>query len=60
MHLTARYQPQSPGQTQSAKTGGNSFQSTPYSGPNNAYTTAANARGPYYLGCKNAENPNCF
>jgi hypothetical protein len=39
---------------------GGSFLSTPYSGHNNNYQTAANARGQYYMGCKTQENPDCF
>ncbi|WP_224360341.1 TadE/TadG family type IV pilus assembly protein [Hyalangium versicolor] len=60
VHLTARYKPRSPGQKQGAGLGSGDFLSTPYSGPNNNYRTAANARGPFYMGCRNAENANCF
>jgi hypothetical protein len=68
VHLTARYKPKSPGQKQAkpklmggdGDSGGSGFLSTPYSGPNNDYQSAANARGVFYLGCKNAENPSCF
>ncbi|MDY7231247.1 hypothetical protein [Hyalangium rubrum] len=64
--MTARYKPGSPGQKQDTPMGlipiggfGNSFLSTPYTGPNNKYQQAYNARGPYYMGCKNQENPDC-
>lgn len=65
VHVTARYKPNGNAadvrsQTKPGLFGGSKFQSTPYSGANNTYQSMANARGSYYMGCKNAENPNCF
>jgi len=64
--MAARYKPGQPGLKRDApKTGGilstgDSYLSTPYSGHNSNYQQAASARGPYYMGCKNQENPDCF
>jgi hypothetical protein len=63
--MTARYKPNQKGVTQSAPMlfgmgGGGGFLSTPYTGHNNNYQTAANNRGNYYMGCKTQETPNCF
>jgi hypothetical protein len=62
-HLTARYQPGTPGVHQRPPGPGglmhSGFQSTPYRGVNNNYTQAYNNRGGYYLGCKQAEGRNC-
>jgi hypothetical protein len=64
VHLTARYQNamSTPDreQTKPGLFGSDKFQSTPKTGANNNYNTMANARGNYYLGCKNPENPDCF
>ena len=65
VHVTARYQNAmgaNPNRDQSKPGlfGGGNFQSTPHSGANNTYQSMANARGNYYLGCKNPENPDCF
>jgi hypothetical protein len=65
VHVTARYKPNGNAanvrsQTKPGFFGSDKFQSTPYSGANNTYQSMANARGPYYMGCKNAENPDCF
>jgi hypothetical protein len=65
VHVTARYQnamganPKRE-QRKPGFFGGTEFESTPYSGSNNTYQTMANARGRYYLGCRQAENPDCF
>jgi hypothetical protein len=64
--MAARYKPGQPGlkrdapKTAGVLSTGNSYLSTPYSGHNNNYQSAANARGQYYMGCKNQENPDCF
>jgi hypothetical protein len=59
--VTARYKPNAADPTQNTPlTGANQFQSQPYAPANNAYQTASNARGVYYLGCKSPENPDCF
>ena len=64
--MAARYKPGQPGLKRDApKTGGilstgGSFLSTPYSGHNSNYQTAASKRGPYYMGCKTEENADCF
>jgi len=61
--MTARYKPDERGVKQGEPSlfgGSGDFQSTPYAGHNNNYTTAANARGQYYMGCKTQETPNCF
>jgi hypothetical protein len=64
--MAARYKPGQHGvMRESPKTGGflptgGSFLTTPYTGHNNNYQTAANARGPFYMGCRNQENPDCF
>jgi hypothetical protein len=64
--MAARYKPGQPGLKREAPktlgmlSTGNDYLTTPYSGHNNNYQSAANARGPYYMGCKNQENPDCF
>lgn len=65
VHVTARYDPDSSGANSRSQTkpgffGSDKFQSTPYSGANNTYQSMANARGLYYMGCRNPENPDCF
>lgn len=64
--MAARYKPGQPGVKREAPktlgflSTGDDYLTTPYSGHNNNYQTAANARGQYYMGCKNQENPDCF
>jgi hypothetical protein len=61
--MTARYQPNQRGIKQGEPSffgGAGNFQSTPYSGHNSNYSSAANNRGQYYMGCKTQETPNCF
>jgi hypothetical protein len=64
--MAARYVPGSPGEKRSSPRfggmlpSGNDYQSTPYEGHNPNYQTAASARGEYYMGCRTAENPDCF
>ncbi|HYH94533.1 hypothetical protein [Hyalangium sp.] len=64
VHLTARYKPAEPGQTQSTPGLGTFFGKkylgTPYEGPNDDYKAAADARGAFYLGCQSQETPDCF
>jgi hypothetical protein len=60
--LVARYKPQNPGQKQSAgglAFGGQSYQSTPYSGINNNYQTAYRRRGLFYMGCNREQTDRC-
>jgi len=65
VHLTARYQnamganPKRE-QRKPGFFGNTDFESTPVSAANNNYQTMSNARGKFYLGCRNAENPDCF
>jgi hypothetical protein len=60
--LTARYQKGKPDKNEQDSPGGGKgkYQSTPYSGANSDYESAAKKRGHFYLGCKNPENPDCF
>lgn len=65
VHVTARYKPNGNAanvrsQKKPGFIGNDKFQSTPYSGANNTYQSMANARGNFYMGCRNAENPDCF
>ncbi|PTL82223.1 hypothetical protein [Vitiosangium sp. GDMCC 1.1324] len=61
--LVARYKAQSPGQKQAAGGvtlgGGQKYLSTPYSGINNNYQSAASRRGVHYMGCRQAEQDKC-
>lgn len=62
VYLVARYKPQSPGQKQKAARvliGGQEYQSTPYKGINNDYSTAYSKRGVYYMGCRQEEQEKC-
>jgi hypothetical protein len=59
--LTARYQKGNPDKNEEEGPGdGTKYESTPYSGANSDYESAAKKRGHFYLGCKNPENPDCF
>lgn len=62
--MTARYQPNQRGIKQNMPWlgggGGDGFQSTPYSGHNPNYTSAASNRGQFYMGCQTQETPDCF
>jgi hypothetical protein len=66
VYLAARYKTGQHGVTRDSpqtlglvSTGG-SFLTTPFTGHNSNYQTAANARGQFYMGCRNQENPDCF
>jgi len=62
--MTARYKPDERGVKQEEPwlggSSGDGFLSTPYTGHNNNYQTAAGNRGQFYMGCKTQETPNCF